>query len=343
MSFSSLPNGTAIWVPTYVFLYRQGAFASTAAGNAAALQESVAGGNQVGTGGTNNYVTGVAVLVQGSIDANGANGAIATVTAGTNTLVPVGASNLAVYEVLFADPFTLESTDVPVVLAYPTNLSQNLPQPGVTAQVAGGFAPFYSTAAAGLASATLPIPRFTPGNTPVNLLAIVKCACNILFPYVVSAAGFDSGIAIANTSVDPGLTFGFGAGGAATQAQNGTVQFWYYGTTASGGAAPGTQCTNTASPGTCPGTTPVPAGQVLTYVLSSGSSQWGLDNRGAGFIGYVIAQAQFQYCHAFAYITAIGQGALVPGAGIASEGYLGLIMDPKGLYRTLQIGESLDN
>jgi len=341
MSFSSLPNGTAIWVPTYVFLYRQGAFANSATGNAQALSESVAGG--VPTGAAGNFVTGVAVLVTGSVDANGANGATATVSGVSNPLVPVGANNLAVYEVLFADPFTLEATDVPVVLAYPTNLTQNLPQPGVTTQVAGGFAPFYSTAAAGLASATLPIPRFTPGNTPAPLLAIVKCACNILFAYVVSAAGFDSGIAIANTSVDPGLTFGFGAGGAATQAQNGTVQFWYYGTTASGGAAPGTQCTNTASPGTCPGTTNVPAGQVLTYVLSSGSSQWGLDNRGAGFIGYVIAQSQFQYCHAFAYITAIGQGALVPGAGIASEGYLGLIMDQGGLIRTPITSESLNN
>ena len=52
--------------------------------------------------------------------------------------------------------------------------------------------------------------------------------------------------------------------------------------------------------------------------------------------GYI--QAQFQYCHAFAYISA--QGAL-PTAPGASESYLGLILDAPGLYRTLQIGENL--
>ena len=82
----------------------------------------------------------------------------------------------------------------------------------------------------------------------------------------------------------------------------------------------------------------VPAGQVLTYVASSGSSQWGLDNRAAGFVGYVIAQAQFQYCHAFAFIGALGAG---PTAQQISEGYLGLILDPGGIFRTTQASENL--
>ncbi len=130
----------------------------------------------------------------------------------STTYVAVGASNLAVYEVLFSDPFSLEDLDVPVALSYVANLAQNLAAPGVTAQLAGGFAPFYTTAAAGQPSATLPIPRFTPGTVPTNLYLIVKCACNLLFPYVVSTAGYDTGIAIANTSTDPGATFGFWCG-----------------------------------------------------------------------------------------------------------------------------------
>ena len=65
------------------------------------------------------------------------------------------------------------------------------------------------------------------------------------------------------------------------------------------------------------GTTVVPTGQVLTYVASSGSAQWGLDNRAAGFVGYVITQAAFQYCHAFAS----------SGSSFASiaRGYLGVV------------------
>src|SRR4029077_18317224 len=240
-------------------------------------------------------------------------------TGGSSTYVAVGTSNLAVYEVLWADPFSLEDLDVPIALSYVANLNQSLPAPGVRAQLAGGFAPFYTTAAAGQPSSTLPIPRFTPGTVPTNLFLIVKCACNLLFPYVVSTAGYDTGIAIANSSTDPGATFGFAA-----TPQSGAVQFWYYGVGANNSAPPATQCTNTASPGACPGTTNVPTGQVMTYVASSGSQQWGLDNRAAGFVGYVITQAAFQYCHAFAYVSALGAGPLTAGT---SEGYLGLLLD----------------
>jgi hypothetical protein len=49
-----------------------------------------------------------------------------------------------------------------------------------------------------------------------------------------------------------------------------------------------------------------------------------LDNRANGFSGYIIAQAQFQYCHAYAFITAVGAGPL---SQAVSEGYLGLILD----------------
>jgi len=95
------------------------------------------------------------------------------------------------------------------------------------------------------------------------------------------------------------------------------VQFWYYG--ASGTAAP--PATQTSSI--------VPAGQVLTYVLSQNNATWGLDNRAAGFAGYIIAQAQFQYCHAFAFIGALGGGNALVNGGL-SEGYLGLILDNTG-------------
>jgi len=312
MSFSNVPQGSSIFVPPTVYLYRQ-----NTPGSAIPIPT-------VYTPGTN---TGVAVLV--ATDAAG-DTAFSAVP-GTN-LVAVS-NNLAVYEVLFDDPLSLEQVDIPVVVAYVSSLSSNppvgLPVTGVVTQVTGGFAPFYTSASAALPAATssFPIPRFLPGNAPLNLFEIVKCACDTLFPFVASTGGFDTGIAIANTSLDPGATFGFGA-----TPQQGTVQFFYFGVGNNGAAPPASQTSNI-----------VPAGQVLTYVLSSGGGAIGtgangLDNRAAGFEGYIIAQAGFQYCHSFAFISALGAGPT--SAGI-SEGYLALILDPGGLIRTVQASENL--
>jgi hypothetical protein len=261
------------------------------------------------------------VLTNTASDGSGTYSPPSGVTATNQPLQLVSVTNgaaLVVYEILFTDVFTLEYADVPFVVSYATNLSANapigLPQPNVIATYAAGFAPFYSTSAATLASASLPVPRFQFTGAATNLFGIIKCNCNILFPYVTQAPGYDTGIAIANTTADPyGTTNQFGA-----------VQFWYYGTLTNGGAAPGTQCTNTASPGTCPGTTTVAAGQVLTYTLFNGSAQWGLDNRGAGFIG------------------GLGGGPAVNSSSNGlSEGYLGLILDAGTFVRGAPQGESL--
>ncbi|HEY4363314.1 MAG TPA: hypothetical protein VGN17_20270 [Bryobacteraceae bacterium] len=316
IQLSSIPTGSIVLVPQVVYLSNI---------------TSQFGGISVGA-----IRSGVMVLT--NTDANGAGSYSPPTTPLSTNYQAVPSNGLVVYEVLFADPFSIESATVPLVVAYAANLAQNLPQPGVTAQAAGGFAPFYSTAAAQAPSSSLPIPRFTTQQTsftPQDLFRISKCACNMLFPYVVSAGGYDTGIAISNTSLDPGGSFGFGA-----TPQSGVIQFWYYNSAATT-APPATQTSSS-----------VPAGGVLTYVLSQNNPTWNLDNRAAGFVGYIIAQAQFQYCHAFAFIGALGGGNALVNGGL-SEGYLGLILDntgincdPKGdsgngLCRTTQRGENL--
>jgi len=314
LSFANVPAGTSIWVPPIVYLYRQN---STTIPVPATYPATPSGA----------VITGVAVLATGT-DASG-NGAFTPPTSLTS-LQQVSASNLVVYEVLFDDPSSLEQVDVPVVVAYSAALASNppfgLPAPGTVTTVATGFAPFYSTSTAKQPSSTLPVPRFIPGSGPLNLFEINKCACNLLFPFVTNILGYDTGIAIANTSTDPGTAGGFDS----TGPQQGAVQLWYYGQGANGTAPPATQTSSV-----------VPSGQLLTYVLSTGNSAQGLDNRGAGFQGYIIAQAQFQYCHAYAFITS--QGGLPTSAGV-SEGYLGIVLDNGNvngyLPRTLQSAEN---
>jgi hypothetical protein len=323
VALANIPNGLSVFVSPIIFLYRQGVTYTLPNVN-------------------NGAATGVMVLTNTASDGSGTYNPPSGLSAGPTPAAPlqlVSVSNgaaLVVYEILFTDPFSLEYADVPFVVSYAAALSSNapigLPQPSVVATYAAGFAPFYSTSAATLASSSLPIPRFVFTGAATNLFGVVKCSCNLLFPYVTQAPGYDTGIAIANTTADP-----YG-----TANQFGGIQFWYYGSLSNGGAAPGTQCTNTASPGTCPSTTTVAAGQVLTYTLYNGSAQWGLDNRGAGFTGYMIAQTQFQYCHAFAFIGGLGGGPAVNSStnGL-SEGYLALVLDAWTLPVRGSNGESL--
>jgi hypothetical protein len=312
LALSNIPNGVSLFVPPVIFLYRQGT-------------------TYVSPNLNNGLATGVMVLTSTATDGSGNySPTITTLSASQNSasagfsqpmaLVPqVTNSALLVYEILFTDPFSNEYADVPVLVAYASQLSSappiGLPTPQQIATYATGFAPFYSTAAATQASATLPVPRFQLQGSATNLLEVVKCSCNLLFPFVTQVPNYDTGIAIANTTLDP-----FGTSG-----QFGTVTLNYYGNI--GTPNPIAQCTNVANPGICPGVTAVGPGQVLTYTLYGGSQQWGLNNSGAGFQGYIIAQAQFQYCHAFAFIGGLGGGPVTGQGNGFSEGYLALVLD----------------
>jgi hypothetical protein len=187
----------------------------------------------------------------------------------------------------------------------------------------------------------------------VPLFQINRCSCNLLFPYVTNAAtaggSFDTGIAIANTSLDPGNIapgfFGFKG-----SAQSGPVRLWFYNRNATPPAEPNflgqtnTQCTNVTTPGSCTGTlSNIPPGGVLTYTLFNGGAINGATPAGSvllpatGFTGYIIAQANFQYCHGFAFISKQGAGF---EADNLAMGYLAIVLDTPGLPRTSSQGEN---
>jgi len=134
------------------------------------------------------------------------------------------------------------------------------------------------------------------------------CRTNLLFPWVVflPSAGFDTGMAIANTSTDP-----FGLVGAV--AQSGTCTLNGFPTDSSNLAVP------VAMPAITSTTANIPTGASWASAVSQISPF-----NATTFTGYVIAVCNFQYGHGFAFIS----DNLGASNGVV-EGYLALLIpDP---------------
>jgi len=167
------------------------------------------------------------------------------------------------------------------------------------------------------------------GGEPTKPYAtIIRCNCYILFTYVTSAAGFNTGIAVANTSQDTQV---FGRYGAAPQ--TGNVTFYFYSSTQ---GYRGYYVT-----------ADVPFGQSWVGAVSQMLGTTTMPD--ATFSGYVIAQAQFQYCHALSFIAdvgfanlAYGQSALIiPDPTIKANGFR--TASNAGDILNVPAGEGLNN
>jgi hypothetical protein len=196
-----------------------------------------------------------------------------TVSAGTAT---------AVWEVTGTpSSLTSDNWDFFYYFQSTANQSANSPAAGVTGTVNGNFAPAppaFSATDGAKASATLPIPRFADTSTATSVITIVVCRTSLLFPFVTNQAGFDTGMAIANTTKDPFKT----------DPQAGTCSLNFYGDNA---PAPVT----TAS---------LAAGTVYTALAQSVAPN---------FQGYMIAVCQFQFAHGFAFVSDVGARNLAMG------------------------------
>jgi hypothetical protein len=218
----------------------------------------------------------------------------------------VNGQALAVWEVVSANPAAIDTLFFYVAAAFVANPATPTPAVG-QARVAGTFAPFYAGAndvanAAGRASTTLPVPRFLETTDLVNAFRIDACVTNLLFPFVTAQAGFDTGLAISNTSADHFAN-------PQDRRQGGRCTINYFGNVTGGGNAPNPQTTNAD----------VPAGGQVTFVLSSGGN-FGISGT-PGFQGYIFARCLFRYAHGFAFITdgPVGQARV-------AEGYLALVV-----------------
>jgi len=201
----------------------------------------------------------------------------ATGTAGLSEVSITAGSGQAVYEVVTEDPASAESAVLAVTVAYVANPGAGSPAIGPVATANASFAPISNDFVAELN--TVPVPRFVSSSTAGNLFSIIACATHLLYPFVTNQAGYDTGVAIANTSQDP-----YG-----TSTQTGTCVVTPFGTptstafTTPAAVAPGTVWAN------------------LVSIMFP------------GFQGYLIADCAFQYAHGFAFITKVGGVDLAEG------------------------------
>jgi len=262
--------------------------------------------NDFNGGFTSPYTAYQAALVVSEAASDGGNGAGPALSAQTSTfavvqntssvLVPYApvainaatGTGMAVWEVINTNPAQIDTIDFGLYINYSANAAANSPAPG-TISVTLSFAPtpaggsFTSTTGAA-ASSTLPIPRFSDSlDITKNVAVINLCTTPMLYPYVINVNGFDTGIAIANTTTDP-----FG-----TSAQAGTCSLYFYGSSAP------------TATGTNPFVTPVVATGTVYANLAS--------TLAPGFSGYMIANCNFQFAHGFAFVSDVGARNLAMG------------------------------
>jgi len=297
--FNNIPTGARIFVST----------ANVLNNNFPVPAPAVIGGSAA-----NSLTTGYAQLINGETtsDGNAPGGFFPAITATdngpNNGNVPIAeipitnGSGTAVWEVVNTNPNTNETFQFGVYVTYTANVAQNSPPPG-TSTVNLSYAPtppIFTASAGAAASSTLTIPRFIPDGLAARNIAIITiCRTILLYPYITNQAGFDTGIEIANTSLDP-----FTTGSNTTAAQSGNCRLTWYGGT-------------TTAPSTPPG--PSDTGAIAGGTIYVNTAQTLVPN----FQGYMIAVCNFQYAHGFAFISDVGARNL-------AMGYLALVLPDPG-------------
>jgi hypothetical protein len=237
-----------------------------------------------------------------ALSKNGASssfsGSVTTIAAYGVTTVPVAKLSVAadgtataIWEVLNTNTAQNETLNFGVFIEYTPNSTLTTP----TLMKNGGSV-VLSYAPLGTQSSPNWIPRFiNPNTTPLSLgITIIPCQTLLLFPYVTSSSGFDTGIAISNTAEDP----------LGTQTSIGSCKIRFYGLN-----APADQTVGPLGPLNATATPPVyPTAAIGVAALAT------------DFTGYAFAICDFQFAHGFAFVSDLGARNL-------AMGYLALVVN----------------
>jgi hypothetical protein len=196
--FSNIPSGMALYVT-----------ANNLAGNGALVLPS--SGAYVGGTSTASYA--VLVPSETTVDGSSFSALSGTFSDGTNSLYALtvsGGTATAVWEVTNATQNAIDTLKFGVYGTYTASAGTSIPTAPVTATVNMSYAPTwgasgspFTASAASVASYTLPIVRFNDNSSALTLLRTSVCQTALLWPYVTNWSGFDTGLAISNTSSDP--------------------------------------------------------------------------------------------------------------------------------------------
>jgi len=238
--------------------------------------------------------TGAYAATASTANANGTAPAGIPVVALT---VPTSGSSAGkvsiIYEVTNVSPSSAPTLNFAVYAVY--NLA-TAPSPSNAATVTMGYADSNgSTTTSPVGVTVIGIPRFASNtavtNTASTFFNIVACQTALLMPYITNGAGYETGISVSNTSLDP-----FG-----TIQSTGTCNMYFYGSNQPAGPITLTSPT---------GSTSIPAGGNIANTASG----LGLIN----FTGYGVAVCNFQFAHGFVFVQTSKQ--------TLGMGYLALVM-----------------
>jgi hypothetical protein len=217
----------------------------------------------------------------------------------------------AVWEVLATNPATDENFDFAVWFLYSANVTNNQPAPG-PGGVAMSFAPntnsgAFSATSGATASNLYTVPRFADtSGAGSTIFTISQCQTALLFPFITSQVGFDTGLAIMNTSTDP-----FG-----TKPQSGTCTLTFYGMNAPAAYPTGI----------------IPSGNNWTPAVGA----WMASTIAPNFEGYMIALCNFQMAHGYSFVSDLGAQKLAHGS-------LALVLPGGSSSRPTTSPEQLEN
>lgn len=225
-----------------------------------------------------------------------------------------GGTGSAIWEITTAIPTPTsaqKSISFGVSLEWTSNTSNGLP--GLTGSTPGAVAGLLAPTSTVDYASNAAIPRFRENPFGATVFSIIPCVSNLLFPFVTNQAGFDTGVALVNTSLDNAVAkqpFN-------TNTQHGTCTVYYFNGTTS---APAPQVTPD-----------IVAGGMYAFTLQSGGVA-GATSSAQGFQGYIIARCNFQFAHGYAFIS----DRNTPSLG--SQGYLALVIpDRNGVQAGLRV------